>query len=78
MRAEDFWFVRLGDFAFLDFAVEIFRDRVPWPRVEEARLDVAQDHVVAGARENMRDAVAHGSRAEHGHGANCVEGHFSS
>ncbi len=32
--------------------------------IEEALLDVAKDHIVAGAREHVRDTVAHGSRAE--------------
>ena len=49
---------------FLHFAVEILRDGFEGA-IEEALLDVAQDHFVAGAREHVRDAVAHRARAEH-------------
>src|SRR5579885_2607286 len=36
--------------------------------MDEALLDVAKDDFVAGARENMSDAVAHGAGAKHGDG----------
>src|SRR6266851_4896040 len=50
------------ELAFLDFAVEIFRDGVDGA-VEKALLDIAQQDLVAGAREYMRDAVPHSARA---------------
>ena len=62
---------------FFDFAVEILCDRVPGAS-EETFLHVAQNHGVAAAGEDVRDAVAHGSRAEHGNCADCVDGHFIS
>jgi hypothetical protein len=60
--------------ALLDFAIEILGDSVH-SAIEVALLDVAQDHLVAGARENMRDAVAHGACAQHGDGFDVVNAH---
>src|SRR4029077_13569787 len=54
--------LRRLELALLDFAVEIFRNGIDGA-VEEALLDVAQQDVIASAREDVCDAVAHGTGA---------------
>ena len=72
MRARTPRLFGFGDFALLHFAVEIFGDGFQ-AAVEEALFDVAQNHVVARARKNVGDAVAHGAGAEHGDCLDLVE-----
>ena len=74
---ENFRFVSLFDPALFYFAVQVLRDRIAGAN-EKTFLHVAQNHVVAAAGKDVRDAVAHGSRAEHGYGPNCVECHLIS
>ena len=64
--------LRFRQLALLNFAIEILGYRVH-AAVEVALLDIAQDHLVAGARENVRDAVAHGARAQHRDGFNMID-----
>ncbi len=66
--------LRFRQLAFLDFAVEIFRDGIDGA-VEKTLLDIAQQHLVARARKHVRNTVTHGARAEHGHGFDGIDGH---
>src|ERR1700747_1929959 len=61
-------------FAFFFCAIEIFGDGFQ-AAVEEALFDVAQNHVVAAAGEDVGDAVTHSSGAENSDGANRIDGH---
>ncbi len=63
-----------GDFFFFHFAVEILADRLD-AAIEEARFHVAKNHVVAGARKYVRDAIAHGAGAQHRDSFNFINGH---
>ena len=62
------------DFALLDFAVEIFADGFEGG-IEKAPVNIAQNDVVAGAREDVGDAVAHSAGAEDGDGLDRVGVH---
>ena len=49
---------------------------VSMPRSRIALFDVAEDDFVAGAGEDVGDAVAHGAGAEDGDGFDGVEGQW--
>ena len=70
---EDVSLFVFGEFAFFNFAIEIFGDGVEGA-IEVALLDVAEEDFVAGAGEDVSDAVAHGAGAEDGDGFDGVEG----
>ena len=50
--------------AFFDFPIEILGDGLE-PAIEVALVNVAENHMVAVAREDVRDSVAHRAGAEH-------------
>ena len=61
----------LGYLAFSNFAIEILRDRFQ-STVEKALLNVAQDHSIAAAREDVGDTVAHRTSTENRQGTNRI------
>ncbi len=56
-----------------DFAVEILADGVK-ASIQKALLHIAQNDAVAAAGKDMRNAVAHRSRADHSDSLNIHEG----
>ena len=56
--------LRFGDLAAGDLAIEVAADDLGRP-AQRVLGDVVQDHVEAGQREDMGDAVAHLSGADH-------------
>jgi len=75
--AEDFRFFRLGQLPFLDFAVEVFGNRFE-SAIQEARLHIAQEDRKTVPGKDVRNAVAHGACAEHGHSFDGVNVHEAS
>ena len=63
--------LRLGELAFANLAVEIFRDRFQ-TSIEKTLFDIAQNDLKAAAREHMGDAIAHGASTEDGDNVNRV------
>ena len=61
----------IRQFAFPDLAIEILGDILDRP-VEKLPLDVAQDHAIAVAREDVRNPITHGAAAQDGYGANAL------
>jgi len=66
-----------GELPFLDFTVEIFAYGVE-SSFEESLVYVAKNDVVTSARKYVRDAVAHGAGAEHGHRFDRIKTHCRS
>ena len=65
-------FIGFGDFRFFHFAIEILCDCLE-RAIEEFLFDVAEEHAVARAGENMGDAVSHCPRAQYGNSFDCTQ-----
>jgi hypothetical protein len=59
-------FVASGNFAFGQFAIEVLADGFE-AAIKESLFHIAQRHPISAAREHLRNAIAHGSRADHSH-----------
>src|SRR5258705_4010238 len=55
----------------LNFTVKILCDCIDGA-VQKSLLNVAQQHLVAGARKHVRDAVTHGARPKHSHSSDGI------
>src|SRR5439155_20012918 len=69
--------VPFRQFSFFDFSIEILCDGLE-RAIEKALLHVAQNHLVSRACKHLCDAVAHGSRTQHRHALDRIDGHFAS
>ena len=72
--AERGGFIGFRDFRFLHFAIEIgiYGSECA---IEKALLDIAEDHAITRARKNVRDSIAHRTRAENGDGFDLSDAH---
>jgi hypothetical protein len=63
-QSAGFFFGR--DFVLYNFAVEVLTNRRHAP-IDESLFHIAQHYVVPGAGKDVRDTIAHCSRANHAH-----------